>query len=84
MDLVEGTKNNKGKVLLVLSDRTFRREIIELLPNKKQESVINALNRIERRFSVKGFREEFKSITTDNGENSWILKELKNHIQEVK
>ena len=67
MDLVEGTKNNKGKVLLVLSDRMFRREIIELLPNKKQESVINALNRIERRFSVKGFREEFKSITTDNG-----------------
>ena len=67
MDLVEGTKNNKGKVLLVLSDRMFRRVIIELLPNKKQESVINALNRIERRFSVKGFREEFKSITTDNG-----------------
>jgi len=67
MDLVEGKKKTGGKVLLVLSERSSRREIIELLANKTQESVIKALDRIERRIGVVRFREEFKTITTDNG-----------------
>lgn len=67
MDLVEGKKNDGGKVLLVLTERKSRKEIIELLPNKTQESVIKALNRIERATGVKKFREVFKTITTDNG-----------------
>lgn len=66
MDLVIGSRKG-GKCLLVLSERQTRKEIIELLPDKKQESVIKALNRLERRLGVKRFREEFKTITTDNG-----------------
>ncbi|TDT68654.1 hypothetical protein EV215_1721, partial [Hypnocyclicus thermotrophus] len=41
--------------------------IIELLANKTQNSVIKALDRLERKIGVKNFREEFKTITTDNG-----------------
>lgn len=67
MDLVEGRKNDGGKVLLVLTERASRKEIIELLPNKTQNSVIKVLDRIERRTGVKNFREKFKTIKTDNG-----------------
>ncbi|MBO8173532.1 MAG: IS30 family transposase [Bacillaceae bacterium] len=67
MDLVEGKKNDGGKVLLVLTERCSRKEIIELLPNKTQNSVIKALDKIERKEGVKNFREKFKTITTDNG-----------------
>lgn len=67
MDLVEGKKNDGGKVLLVLTERCSRKEIIELLSNKTQNSVIKALNKIERKEGVKNFRKKFKTITTDNG-----------------
>jgi len=67
MDLVEGTKKSGGKVLLVLSERSSRKEKIVLLPDKSQNSVISAIDKIERQLGVKNFRETFKTITTDNG-----------------
>lgn len=67
MDLVEGKKGKEEPFLLVLTERYSRKEIIELIPNKTQEAVINGLNRIERRIGVINFRELFKTITTDNG-----------------
>jgi len=67
MDLVEGKKQDGGSVLLVLSERCSRKEIIELLPDKTQNSVIKALDKIERRTGVIEFRKVFKTITTDNG-----------------
>jgi len=67
MDLVQGLKKKGEPYLLVLSERTSRMEIIEIIPDKTAESVIKALNRIERRMGVVKFREVFKTITTDNG-----------------
>jgi len=67
MDLVEGKRDSDKQVLLVLTERVSRKEIIELLPNKEQESVIKALNRIEKREGVVNFRNKFQTITTDNG-----------------
>lgn len=67
MDLVEGRKGKGDPFLLVLSERATRKEIIELIPDKTQESVIKGLDRIERRYGVINFRETFKTITTDNG-----------------
>jgi len=67
MDLVEGLKGQKEPYLLVLSERKTRKEIIELIPNKTAESVVKALNRIERHLGVIKFRKIFKTITTDNG-----------------
>jgi IS30 family transposase len=67
MDLVEGLKEKGEPFLLVLTERQTRQEIIEKIPNKKAESVVKGLDRIERRFGVVNFRESFKTITTDNG-----------------
>lgn len=67
MDLVEGKKGKDEPFLLVLTERYSRKEIIEKLSDKTQESVIKGLDRIERRKGVREFRRQFKTITTDNG-----------------
>jgi IS30 family transposase len=67
MDLLEGKKGKGEPFLLVLTERLSRKEIIEKIPDKTQESVIKGLDRIERRTGVKEFRKRFKTITTDNG-----------------
>jgi IS30 family transposase len=65
MDCVVGKKDSAA-VLLVLSERKTREEIIFKLPSKTQESVINAIDELEKRYKRK-FREKFKTITVDNG-----------------
>ena len=67
MDLVEGQKEKDDPFLLVLTERKTRYEIIEKISDKTSDSVIQGLDRIERRFGVVNFRETFKTITTDNG-----------------
>lgn len=66
MDTVIGKSTDK-KCLLVLTERLTREEIVELLQSHTAAEVVKALDRIERRFTEKGFRENFKSITVDNG-----------------
>jgi IS30 family transposase len=66
MDCVVGKRGGRGAVLLVLSERSIREEIIIKLPNKTQESVISALDKLEVRYREK-FKEKFKTITVDNG-----------------
>lgn len=65
MDCVEGKKRTK-KTLLVLTERLTRREIIVLMKDKTAESVVKALDRLERRLG-KMFYKIFKTITVDNG-----------------
>lgn len=68
MDTVIGGHKKKGKeCLLVLSERMTREEIIRKIPNKKAESVIKALDALERTYGSRQFRETFKTITCDNG-----------------
>lgn len=67
MDTLEGKKGANEPILLVLSERASRQERIILMKDKTQESVIKALNKLERRLGTKLFRETFKTITTDNG-----------------
>jgi IS30 family transposase len=66
MDLVCG-KQGTTAVLLALSERKTRQEIIRKLPNKEQKTIIGALDLLEKTMGVKKFRETFKTITTDNG-----------------
>lgn len=63
MDCVCGSTRN---VLLVLTERLTRKEIILPMKNQRSESVINCLNSIERKFG-KNFKKIFKTITVDNG-----------------
>lgn len=66
MDTVVSAKNSK-KRLLVLTERKTNYEIIELMPDGTTGSVVAALNRLERRFGPRRFREIFRSVTVDNG-----------------
>lgn len=52
--------------LLVLTERLTRKEIIMLMPNQTNDSVVKALNSLERKYG-KLFKTIFKSITVDNG-----------------
>lgn len=65
MDCVVGKRAGKGAVLLVLSERQTRQEMIFKIPNKTQESVLNVLDIIEQ--NEDNFEIKFKSITVDNG-----------------
>ena len=55
------------KIEILYNEEHLRKEIIKLIPNKTAESVVKALNRIERHLGVIKFRKIFKTITTDNG-----------------
>lgn len=66
MDSVVGKKKTR-KRLLVLTERKTRDEISILLDNGKAESVVNAINNIEKKIGVERFKAVFKTITVDNG-----------------
>lgn len=66
MDLVVSAKGGK-KALLVITERKTRFEHIIIIPDKSQRSVIKGLNKLERAYGAKRFRELFKTITCDNG-----------------
>lgn len=66
MDTVVGGKGGTKEVLLVLSERSSRKELIYKIKNKSQHEVIKVLNRLERKHGGK-FKKIFKSITVDNG-----------------
>ncbi len=67
MDTVVGAQGKGKQCLLVLSERASREEKIIRIPDKKAESVVSALNRIERAIGTNCFRDTFKTITMDNG-----------------
>lgn len=67
MDTVYSSKEGEKDTLLVLTERKSRIPILELMPDRTRESVIAALDRIERRFGSRRFRKLFRTITVDNG-----------------
>lgn len=67
MDSVVGPQGKSKKTFLVLTERKSLREIIEPLKDHSSAEVVRALDRLEREFGEKEFRETFKSITVDNG-----------------
>ena len=65
MDCVVGIKETK-ETILALSERKTRYEIIFKIPNRKTETVVKQINKLEKQFGA-NFRKVFKSITVDNG-----------------
>ena len=65
MDSVMGCKGSKA-ALVVLTERLTRYPVIVRVPDHTMESVVRALDRMERRMGAK-FREVLRSITVDNG-----------------
>ncbi len=66
MDTVKGKKGVTKSCMLVLTERKTRDEIIFKLKDQKAESVVDALDRLERKWGNM-FKKVFKSITVDNG-----------------
>lgn len=66
MDTVVGKKGS-STVLLVLTERKTRQEIIRKIKNKSQYCVVKELDKIERKMGAKKFCKTFKTITCDNG-----------------
>ncbi|MBD5495491.1 MAG: IS30 family transposase [Lachnospiraceae bacterium] len=67
MDTVVGGQNKGKSCLLVLSERMSREEIIIKIKDKKESSVVHALDVLEKKYGSRKFREKFKTITCDNG-----------------
>lgn len=65
MDTVVGRQGTKT-VLLVLSERVMRKELIFKMPSKSQTAVVKVLDKLERKMGKK-FTDTFKTITCDNG-----------------
>lgn len=64
MDLIIG-KAETSHVLLTLTERYSRQELIFKLPNRKAATIRAVFDRLERQH--KDFSQRFKSLTTDNG-----------------
>lgn len=80
MDCVVGKREGKGAVLLVLSERSIREEIIIKMSSKTQESVVEALDGLERKYG-KAFSNKFKTITVDNGSEFLNYKGIERSIR---
>ncbi len=66
MDTIIGKKKTKS-VLLCLTERYTRQEIVIKMPDKTTASCVKAIDRLERKFGSAKFRKLFKTITVDNG-----------------
>jgi len=66
MDCVVGKQGTKA-ALLVLTERKTRYEKIFKLSEKTQSEVLRVLDKLERDYGTERFRENFKTLTSDNG-----------------
>lgn len=74
LDTVIG-KREKGEILLVLTERKTRYEIVSKLKDKTALSVVHFLDKLERKYK-KRFSQIFKSITVDNGSEFSYCEEM--------
>lgn len=66
MDTVIGQAKGENNVLLVLTERKTRYEIIIKIHRKQSRYVVKALQSLRRQYGA-GFKNVFKSIAVDNG-----------------
>ena len=81
MDTVIGKQKHSRNVMLVLTERKERIEIVLKADSKHSISIVKQLNAIERRFTAKGFRDVFKTITVDNGSEFLDYRSLERSIK---
>lgn len=67
MDCVVSGKEKGSEALLVLTERKTRYEIIYKIPDQTSASVVSKLDKLERYYGSRNFRNRFKTITCDNG-----------------
>lgn len=67
LDTVYSGKNKSKSCLMVLTERLTRQEVIRKLPDRTAQSVVDAIDNIEKQFGKEKFMNIFKTITCDNG-----------------
>lgn len=72
--MVIGKKTKDDNVLLTLTERKTKKEIIRKIQGKTEEDVHRCLKRLKK--EIPYFNNVFKSITTDNGTEFSQLHEL--------
>lgn len=80
MDCVVGKRGTK-KTLLVLTERKSRYEIIKLMKDHTADSVVKAIDEIEKEYKD-NFSRIFKTITVDNGSEFSNYSEIENNKTE--
>ena len=79
MDLIVGPTGSRP-VLLTLTERATRQELIFKLPNRKAETIRTVFDKLERNMGKGQFRQAFQSITTDNGSEFLQYERLRQSI----
>lgn len=79
MDMVVGKKNVSKNVLLVLSERKTREELIFKLPTKEAKGVVEVLDLLESQYGDK-FSKIFKTITVDNGTEFSLCEDMEKSL----
>lgn len=79
MDLVVGRSGSRA-VLLTLTERQSRRELIFKLPNRQAATVRKIFDGLEHKLGKNKFRKTFLSITTDNGSEFLEYEKLRRSI----
>lgn len=79
MDTVKGKKGKSKNSLLVLTERKTRDEIIVKLPEHTASAVVDALDRLERKWGQM-FKEVFRTITVDNGSEFAYSEEMQRSV----
>ncbi len=79
MDLVVGGVSKGKAALLVLTERKNRQQIIRRIPDKTQNTVQKALDKLERSYGTR-FQKCFMTVTVDNGSEFLNYEQLERSI----
>ena len=79
MDLIVGRAGSRA-VLLTLTERATREELIFKLPNRKAETIRTVFDKLEHSMGKNRFMTKFRSITTDNGSEFLQYDQLRRSI----
>lgn len=79
LDTVVGKPGTKA-CLLVMTERAINTELIFKLTGKKQDCVVAALDKLERKLGARQFRTVFKTITCDNGSENLDMKGMERSL----
>ena len=76
MDTMYSGKKKSTVALLVLTERKTRNENIIVVPDRRAETTVRAINALERKLGAEKFGIIYKSITVDNGSEFALADQL--------
>lgn len=66
-DTMYSRRNASKAGLITITERKTRKDIIIKIPNRKAETVVTAIDALEKKWGADNFCKVFKTITLDNG-----------------